>query len=167
MKRARVASLALLPVSAASLVSMPGAVAADRAGDAASRSGQTAVEALAAQQKKDPGRVVGNRIYYPDGEVFVAVDAGTLSIGQCSSGQFCLWSFSNYSGSFSYKTGSGVTRTITTSVGSFYNNRSNAARLYSNTGGSSACYGPGAQQATVSASYNSPEKVYLSATTTC
>jgi hypothetical protein len=152
---------------AVTLISTPAAVAVHRTVDSESGSAQTAAEALDAQQEKTPGRVVGNRIYYPDGEVFVAVDAGTLSIGQCSSGQLCLWSFSNYSGSFSYKTGSGVTRTISTSVGSFYNNRSNAARLYSNTGASSVCYGPGAQLASVSSSYNSPAKVYLSATSSC
>lgn len=115
-----------------------------------------------------PGaKTVGNRVYYPDGTVFVAVPAGTLSIGQCSSGQFCIWTQANYSGSFTYKTGSGVTRAISGAVGSFWNNRSSVARLYSNTGTSSTCYENGVQKSSVSSSYNSASKVYLSANTNC
>lgn len=115
-----------------------------------------------------PGtKAVGNRVYYPDGTVFVAVTAGTLSISQCSAGQFCIWTQANYSGSFTYKTGSGVTRTISGTVGSFWNNRSTAARLYSNTGASSTCYENGVQESSVSSSYNSASKVYLSASANC
>lgn len=127
----------------------------------------TAKDALAAQLKRDPGgKVVRNKIYYGH-RVFVAVDAGTLSLGQCGSGQFCIWSSTTYTGSFIYKTGQDVTRSIQTTVGSFYNNRGHAARLYSNTGASSICYGANDKKASVSASYNAADKVFLSSTTSC
>jgi hypothetical protein len=131
------------------------------------RSRESAGQALAAQLRADShGLVRGNRIYYAD-RVFVAVDAGTYSLSQCSSGQFCIWSSTSYTGSFIYKTGQDVTRTIETSVGSFYNHRAHAARLYSNTGASSTCYDAQVKKASVSASYNAAEKVYLSDTTSC
>lgn len=110
---------------------------------------------------------MANRVYFPDGTVFVAVPAGTLSISQCSSGQFCIWTQANYQGSFTYKTGSGVTRAISGTVGSFWNNRSTVARLYSNTGSSSTCYENGVQKASVTSSYNSASQVYLSASASC
>lgn len=69
----------------------------------------TISEILAEQLAAEPGGVVaGNTITYEDGTVFVAVDAGTYSLSQCSSGQFCLWGQGNYLGSFLYKTGSGA-----------------------------------------------------------
>ncbi len=102
-----------------------------------------------------------------EGWTFVSVEAGTDSLSQCDTGQFCIWSSTGYTGSFIYKTGQGVTRAIDGSVGSFYNNRARAARLYSDRGGSSICYRAEEMRASVSASYNSAEKVYLSASTTC
>ncbi|MFT4008755.1 MAG: peptidase inhibitor family I36 protein [Nocardioidaceae bacterium] len=116
----------------------------------------------------DPGGVVvGDEIHYADGSVFVAVLAGTYSQGQCSTNQFCLWGASNYQGSFTYKTGNGVTRTLGSTLGSFWNNRSHAARLYTNTGSSSTCYAAGTAKATVGSSYSAAEKVFLSASTSC
>src|SRR5690242_10061102 len=73
----------------------------------------------------DAGQVVvskvGNRTFYADGTVEVEVEAGTLSLSQCESGQFCVWSQANYLGSFRYKTGTGA-KTLGGTVGSFWNN---------------------------------------------
>lgn len=158
--------LAFLVLILAALLSSQTPVHAATQGSTAARPG-TVESALAAQLEREPGgRVVGNRVYYPD-RVFVAVDVGTYSLSQCGSGQFCIWSYTGYTGSFIYKTGQDVTRTIETSVGSFYNNRARAARLYSNTGSASICYAAQAMNSSVSASYNAAEKVYLSGTTSC
>jgi hypothetical protein len=128
----------------------------------------SAEAALAKQlERSDDGVVAGNKIYYPDGSVFVAVDVSTMSLGQCSSGQFCIWTQPSYQGSFIYKTGTGVTRYISGTVGSFWNNRSYTARLYSNTGNSSTCYENGYMRSSVSSGYNSASKVYLSGSTNC
>lgn len=134
-----------------------------------SRPAPSSAEAALAKQldTTDGGVVVANRIYYPDGSVFVAVDASTMSLGQCSGGQFCIWTQPSYQGSFIYKTGSGVTRYISGTVGSFWNNRSSVARLYSNTGYSSTCYEDGAMRASVSSGYSSASKVYLAIGTSC
>lgn len=136
-----------------------GAFAEERSAE----SRQSAAEALAAELKRDPvGEVVGNTIVRPDGEVFVAVDAEVYSLSQCSSGRFCLWSLTNYTGSFRYKTGSGVTHNLTGTIKSIWNNRTKVARLYSNTGTSSTCYAAGGKNASLSAAYQAASKVYLS-----
>jgi hypothetical protein len=89
------------------------------------------------------------------------------SISQCRSGQFCTWSSSDYYGTFSYVTGSGVTKTLGRTVNSFWNNRTKAARLYNNTGTSYTCYAAGAKRASLSLSYQRPAKLYLSSSTAC
>lgn len=128
----------------------------------------SAESALAAQlDAADGGVVEGNRIHYPDGTVFVAVDAGVMSLGQCDGGQFCLWGSSGYQGSFTYKTGTAVTRTISGSVGSFWNNRSSVAKLYNNSGSSSTCYENGVRKSSVGSSYSSAAKVYLAHGSSC
>ena len=78
-----------------------------------------------------------------------------------------MWSSANYSGSFTYVSGSGTTKILTAIVKSFWNNRSQAARLYNNAGTSSMCYSAGAQVASVAAAYQTPAKVYLSSGPTC
>lgn len=85
---------------------------------------QPSIARLVDKAASAPGATaVGNRVYFADGTVFVAVPVGTLSIGQCGSGQFCIWTQANYQGSFTYTTGSGVTRSISGTVGSFWNSR--------------------------------------------
>lgn len=108
-----------------------------------------------------------HEVVYPDGSGFVSVDVGVYSISQCASNRFCMWTSTNYSGSFTYVTGSGVTKTLTGTVKSFWNNRTKAARLYSTSGTSSTCYGAGVQKASLPVSYHSPAKVYLSSGTSC
>jgi hypothetical protein len=52
-------------------------------------------------------------------------------------------------------------------VGSFWNNRSTAARLYSNTGASSTCYEDGAKKASVTDGYSAASQVNLLASASC
>lgn len=154
--------------SVASLLILLGAAGQVSAAPAAPAAPSTAESALATQLAATDGGVVeGNRIHYPDGTVFVAVDAGVMSLGQCSGGQFCLWSSPGYQGSFTYKTGTSVTRTISGAVGSFWNNRSTVAKLYNNAGTSSTCYENGVRRSSVSSSYSSAAKVYLAHGTSC
>ncbi|MFT4009370.1 MAG: peptidase inhibitor family I36 protein [Nocardioidaceae bacterium] len=135
---------------------------ANPAVDPAPVSSGSVAELLALELERDPvGVVVGNEIYRPDGTVFVAVDAGTLSLSQCTSGRWCMWEQASYQGSFSYRTGSGVTYALSGTVHSVYNNRSNGARLFSNSGASSTCYDAGDKSASLAASYQSAEKVRL------
>lgn len=114
------------------------------------------------------GEIVGgNEVVYPDGSGFVALKAGTYALSQCTSDKFCMWTNASYTGSFTYVTGSGVTKTLSGTVKSFWNNRTKAARLYNNAGTSSTCYAAGIKVASVSSSYQSPAKVYLSSGTSC
>ncbi len=116
-----------------------------------------------------PGGVLvsENHVALPDGSGFVGVQAGSFALSQCTASKFCMWSSANYSGSFTYVSGSGTTKTLTATVKSFWNNRSQAARLYNNAGTSSMCYSAGAQVASVAAAYQTPAKVYLSSGPTC
>lgn len=116
-----------------------------------------------------PGGVVrsSNEVAYPDGSGFVASDAGTLSLGECASGRFCMWTSASYTGSFTYVTGTGLTKPLAQTVKSFWNNRSQAARLYDNAGTSSTCYGAGIKKSSLVVSYQSPAKVYLSSGASC
>ena len=109
---------------------------------------------------------VGNRTFYADGTVEVAVDAGTMSLGQCAADQFCVWSQANYQGSFRYKTGTGA-KALGGTVGSFWNNRSTVARLYNNDSSASVCYENGVKKASVTTSYSSAETVSLSSSASC
>lgn len=103
---------------------------------------------------------LGHHTYYADGSVEVELPADTFSLSECASGRFCVWSQANYTGSFRYKTGSGV-KSVGGTVGSFWNNRSSAARLYNNTSSSSTCYASGVMKASVTTSYASAEQVNL------
>lgn len=165
LPRHRAALPVLLAFAALLLILL---VPASRAGAATDLDPGSAEFALAAQlEATEGGVVVGDEIHYADGTVFVAVDAGVLSLGQCASGRFCLWSSPSYQGSFTYKTGTGVTRTISGAVGSFWNRRSQVAKLYSNAGTSHVCYENGVQKSSVSSSYNSAAKVYLAVGSSC
>jgi hypothetical protein len=109
---------------------------------------------------------IGNRTYYSDGSVEVEFPAGTMSLGECGSGQFCVWSQANYLGSFRYRTGTG-SKTLGGTVGSFWNNRSTVARLYNNNSSASICYENGVKKSSVATSYSSAEKVYLYSSANC
>ncbi|WP_408898463.1 peptidase inhibitor family I36 protein [Nocardioides sp. R1-1] len=132
------------------------------------RSNGEVARLLSAELERHPGGVVrGNEIRYSTGETFVAVEAGTFSLSQCTSGRFCGWAQSNYSGSFYYTTGTGVTKTLSWTARSYSNNRAQGARLYDSTGSSSVCFTPGQDRATIGSSYYSPDKVFLSSTASC
>lgn len=132
-----------------------------------SSSGEVA-QILRAEMDRRPGGIVtGNEIHFPSGETFVAVESGTLSLSQCTSGRFCGWAQSNYSGSFYYTSGTGVTRSLSWNARSYSNNRSQAARLYDSTGSSSLCFTPGQDRATVASNYYLPTKVHLLSSTGC
>lgn len=118
-------------------------------------------------QRQPGGTVVGNEVRYRDGTAFVAVEAGVLSLSQCTSGRFCGWSSSNYTGSFVYTTGSSDTRSLSWTARSYSNNRSQGARLYNSTSSASTCFTPGQSRATIGSSYYNPAKVFLSSSSSC
>jgi hypothetical protein len=154
--------LAMPAIALIALTSLP--VHADAA------SAKSAEAVMAQNYLKDhPGGVLtsSNEVAYPDGSGFVASDVGTMSLSECSSGRFCMWSSTSYTGSFTYVSGTAVTKPLTQTVKSFWNNRSQAARLYDNAGTSSTCYGAGVMKSSLVVSYQSPAKVYLSAGSTC
>jgi hypothetical protein len=158
---------ATLGAAALSIASTP-THALEPTRDTSTARAATTAKVLADQVALEPGgQVVGRKIFYPDGKVFVAVDPGTYSLSQCSAGQFCVWSGTGYSGSFTYRTGANVTPTLGGPVGSFYNNRGRAAWLYSNTGVQATCYDPRDMRASVPVAYNSAQKVFLSDAASC
>lgn len=114
----------------------------------------------------DGAFTIGNRTYLADGTVNVDIPAGTYSLSECASGQFCVWSQANYTGSFTYRTGDG-SKLLGGTLGSFWNNRSTVAKLYTNTSSSSTCYENGVMKASVTSSYSSAEKVSLSSNANC
>jgi Peptidase inhibitor family I36 len=123
---------------------------------------------LAEQLREVPGGTVeGNRILYADGSYFAAVEAGTLSIGQCDSGYFCGWAQSNYTGSFFAVSGAGVTRNLTWSTRSYRNRRTTTAKLFNNSGTASTCFAVNETRATVGSAYHSPAKVRLTTKGSC
>lgn len=91
---------------------------------------------------------------------------GPLSLSQCSAPRFCLWSSTNYTGSFASVIGTG-THPLSVSARSVWNNRSGVARLYNNSGTASICYAPGAMQSSLPSAYHSPSKVVLSISSSC
>ena len=159
--------LLALPAIALVLAGVPGL-----AGQAAASSTpEPTPEAAIAQDylNDHPGGVIvaDNEVVYPDGSGFVASDASTMSLSECSSGRFCMWASASYTGSFTYVTGTAVTKPLTQTVKSFWNNRSQAARLYDNAGTSSTCYGAGVMKSALAVSYQSPAKVFLSSGASC
>ncbi len=123
---------------------------------------------LADESERVPGGVVeGDRIVYPDGSYFVAVEVGTLSISQCDSGYFCGWAQSNYSGSFFAVSGSAVTKHLSWSTRSYRNRRSTTAKLFNNAGTASTCFAPNESRATIGSGYYTPAKVRLTVNASC
>lgn len=145
-----------------------GTASAELGGSGPEPAFETAAEALAAEIARDPrGEVIGNTIVRRDGTVFVAVDSDVYSLSQCTSGRFCLWARTNFTGSFQSKSGSGVTRNLSGTTKSAWNNRGKAARLYNNTESASTCYAPGDQDSSLSSSYQAASKVYLASGSSC
>jgi hypothetical protein len=81
----------------------------------------TAEEELAAQLARQllGAKVVGNKIEYAGGAVvFVAIDAGVLSMSSCSANRFCIWDESNLQGSLWSLSAAGVAVAMPTYFGS-------------------------------------------------
>ena len=158
----------LLALPAIALVALAGL---GSQADATTPADDTTDESALAQDylQDHPGGALrsDHEVAYADGSGFVAVDAGTLSLSECSSGRFCMWSSASYTGSFTYVTGTAVTKPLTQTVKSFWNNRAQAARLYDNAGTASTCYGAGVMKSAVAVSYQSPAKVFLSSGASC
>lgn len=92
------------------------------------------------------------------------------SIGQCSSGYFCIWSGTSYTGSFQQFSAANSYRPVTLStVNSLYNHRSDRTYLHevSDGSGSYSCYGPGAHVTNLSGWREHAKAVWLSAVTNC
>lgn len=92
------------------------------------------------------------------------------SIGQCTSGYFCIWSAADYGGSFQQFSATSSYRQITlSSVNSLYNRRADRTFLYEGANGTglSSCYGPGAKVANLSGWRETAQSVWLSTVTNC
>ncbi len=98
--------------------------------------------------------------------VRLEIPTSDRSLAQCSGGQFCVWGQASYMGSFRYRSGTGA-KDLGGPVGSVWNNRSTAARLYSNTGVTSICLAAGAKRASLSSSYSSAAQVALLSGASC
>lgn len=75
-----------------------------------------------------------------------------MSISQCGSTSFCLWSNVSYTGTFTQTTSTGPTTVNSTNSRSVLNNTTRAVRVYSglNGTGSSVCYAPSARSGSIS-----------------
>lgn len=98
-----------------------------------------------------------------------ALEIEPLSLSQCSSGYFCVWSQSYYTGTLQrFRTTGQLSSIVLSRVGSFYNNRSTRAYVYESDGnGSIACYKGGYKRATTSGWLTRAENVYLSTISSC
>lgn len=124
---------------------------------------QQLADALA---ERPGGTIVGNRLEYPDGSGIIAYEGDVMSIADCSSGWFCTWPRTGFRGTLSYRSGTG-TKSLTADVLSFWNNRSNVARLYNNAGTASKCHEDGVAKSSVGSNYQNSPKVGLSSSASC
>lgn len=78
-------------------------------------------------------------------------DVTPYSLSQCTTSAFCVWSAAAYQGSIVKTTSTSPVSVPFDWVSSVWNRSSFAARVYSGAGGtgSSVCYAPGAQVASV------------------
>jgi len=94
----------------------------------------------------------------------------TMSLSQCYSGYFCIWSGTNYTGSIQRFSSTGSYRSINLStVRSLYNRRSARTFLHEAANGSAhySCYPPGARWADLTGWRQTAEAVWLSTVTSC
>jgi hypothetical protein len=110
--------------------------------------------------------VDGNNVDLGNGDGFLVFDVGTFSLNECPSERFCLWPNTNYDGAIYYRSSVG-THYPPYIYKSLWNNRSNASRLYNHDSTASFCYLPDAKVASITSSYQAPEKLRLYSTTTC
>lgn len=133
----------------------------------AHRPGPSVASLIAAQLARVPGgRVDGGTVRYADGSTFVARPAVGIGRDACRSGDFCGWSNANYSGGMYTATGTG-TKAWGYSTRSYYNHRTTAARLPTNSGAASTCFVPGHAVSSALSTYWMPAHVYLYSTLRC
>lgn len=92
------------------------------------------------------------------------------SIGSCPSGDLCVWSGANYTGTIKTYSATGTYLNISlTTTGSMYNNRSKRSNIYENSGGGGvwACFNPGDKKPALSGWLTSAGSAYLSTSTNC
>jgi hypothetical protein len=94
----------------------------------------------------------------------------TMSLSQCYSGYFCVWSGTNYTGSIQRFSSTGSYRSINLStVRSLYNRRSARTFLHEAADGTArySCYGPGQRSSDLTGWRQTAEAVWLSTVTSC
>ncbi|MFL6060662.1 MAG: peptidase inhibitor family I36 protein [Marmoricola sp.] len=122
---------------------------------------------VAAQLARRPGgTVVGGTVRYDDGSTFVAKPALGIGTYDCKPGNFCGWYNTNYSGSMYTASGTG-TKAWGFTTRSYYNHRTTAARLPTNSGALSTCFTSGHMVGSALSTYQLPQHVYLYSTTRC
>lgn len=98
-------------------------------------------------------------------------EISVMTLSQCPSGNFCVWSGPGYEGTLKRFTNQSQYTSIgLNSVGSFYNNRSKRVYVYGNSSGTpSACYGAGVKKFDTSSSnwLSKAKGTYLSTATSC
>lgn len=136
-----------------------GPVASNATGDdqAAQSANHSSVSSLALK----PASIQDGRI----GLTMIGIQPSSLN--ECLPVQFCLWSGTTYTGLFMPTSGSGVSRYLSGTWRSTWNNRAYAARLYNHDGTSWLCLSPGARHASLPAAYQSPSRLYLSSSSAC
>lgn len=108
-----------------------------------------------------------NRITYPDGSGFVAApQASAMTIADCRTTWFCMWTANYLQGSFAYRTGPG-TYSLSMPVRSLWNNRVNSTRFHNNSLTGSVCYGARETNYIVPIAYHYSPRVTLFSTTNC
>jgi hypothetical protein len=135
----------------------------------------SAEEELAAQLARQPlgAKVVGNKISYGGGAaVFVAIDAGTLSMSSCGADRFCVWDRANFQGSLWSLAGTGGTYSMPgylAGVGSVWNRRGGRTLMFPSTGQAtpSYCYGAGTSYASVTGTASVLRAAFLSSYPSC
>lgn len=102
-----------------------------------------------------------------DGSVYTEAPIGILSLSSCGSGNFCIWSQPNYTGSLWQYTTAGSRYSLpSSSFASYWNNRSRTSELsstYSGVAGSYRCLPPGAKDGNLSGWAVNAHSVYLAA----
>lgn len=92
-----------------------------------------------------------------------------MSLAQCASGYFCVWTESNYLGAIQrFSNQSQYTPIVISPVRSFYNNRSKRVYIYADSSGAvGACHNAYVKKPTTSGWLRNAKGTYLSTATSC
>ncbi|ACQ80864.1 hypothetical protein Bcav_2619 [Beutenbergia cavernae DSM 12333] len=91
--------------------------------------------------------------------------ASPMSLNQCASGRMCVWSGGSYTGSFWGTASGGTIPSYVSVVGSYWNNSSTSAFLYSGRLG--MCVSPGERVSTVSGWPRQADRITVSSSRPC